>query len=151
MTRKAYVNEAPGNPLPQGAPRETVKVEFAKRLQQAMVRKGWNQSELARRASDHLKEGEIRRDNVSHYIRAVAIPQPAKLAALCKALGVKPDELLPTAPSASKKAPPFDMRQLDNGNVWLRVNQAVTFDQALRVMGILHEGQSTPNNTRVRA
>lgn len=139
MARKQYVNEAPKGHVPDGAPREAVKIDFAKRLQKAMVRKGWNQSELARRAQEHLKEGRIERDNVSHWIRGVSIPLPAKLQALCSALGVQPEELLPTAPTATQKAPPFDVRQLEDGNVWVRLNQAMSFDQAMRIMQIVNE------------
>jgi transcriptional regulator with XRE-family HTH domain len=142
MPRRQYMNEAPKAAVPEGAPRDTIKLDFAKRLQRAMVKKGWNQSELARRAQGHLKEGRIERDNISHWIRGVAIPLPAKLAALCKALGVEPMDLLPTAPTVSQKAPAFDMRQLEDGNVWLRINQAVSFDQALQIMQIVNEREA---------
>lgn len=136
-----FQNEVPGAAPPAGVPRDQIKIDFAKRLQRAMVDKGWNQSELARRASGYLPKGEmVGRDNVSHYIRAVSLPRSAQLGALAKALGLKPADLLPTIPTATAKAPPFDMRQLEDGNVWLRINQAVSFDQALRVMQILQEG-----------
>lgn len=139
MQKRLYVNRTPGAPPTKGTPRDAVKIDFAKRLQRAMVKKGWNQSELARRSSGYLKGGEIGRDLISHYIRGVAIPQPEKLQALCKALGVEPVDLLPTAPTVDNKSPPFDMRQLEDGNVWLRINQAVSMDQALRIGKILNE------------
>lgn len=141
MARRDFHNPPPGAALPAGTPRDHIKIDFAKRLQKAMIDKGWNQSELARRASAFLpKSSPLTRDSVSHYVRAVALPRPAQLAALAKALGKSPADLLPTVPTAVGKAPPFDIRQLENGNVWLRVNQAVTFDQSLRIMHILQEG-----------
>jgi transcriptional regulator with XRE-family HTH domain len=140
MPKRGFHNEPPGAAPPPGVPRDQIKIDFAKRLQKAMIDKGWNQSELARRASNYLPKGQtLGRDNVSHYVRAVALPRPTQLAALAKSLGLSPADLLPTIPSASQKAPPFDMRQLEDGNVWLRVNQPVSFDQALKIMQILQE------------
>jgi transcriptional regulator with XRE-family HTH domain len=135
-----YHNELPSAAPPAGVPRDQIKIDFAKRLQKAMIDKGWNQSELARRATAYLPKGHtIGRDNISHYVRGVALPRPAQLAAVAKSLGLSPAELMPTMPSATAKSPPFDMRQLENGSVWLRVNQPVTFDQALQIMKILQE------------
>jgi transcriptional regulator with XRE-family HTH domain len=141
MARRDFHNEPPGTAPPAGIPRDQIKIDFAKRIQRAMIDKGWNQSELARRASAYLpKNTPLGRDNVSHYVRGISLPRSAQLAALAKALGLKPADLLPTVPSAAQKAPPFDMRQLEDGNVWLRVNQAVSFDQALKIMRLLQEG-----------
>jgi transcriptional regulator with XRE-family HTH domain len=141
MARRDFQNEPPGTAPPAGIPRDQIKIDFAKRIQRAMIDKGWNQSELARRASAYLpKSSPLGRDNVSHYVRGISLPRSAQLAALAKALGLKPADLLPTVPSAAQKAPPFDMRQLEDGNVWLRVNQAVSFDQALKIMRLLQEG-----------
>lgn len=138
---KDFQNAPPGAIPPAGIPRDQIKIDFANRLQHAMSEKGWNQSDLARHASKHLpKNKPLGRDNVSHYVRGIALPRSAQLLAIAKSLGKQPADLLPTIPSATQKAPPFDMRQLENGNVWLRVNQAVGFDQALRIMQIIQEG-----------
>jgi transcriptional regulator with XRE-family HTH domain len=137
MIRRDIRNLPPGDPLSKGSPRDAIKVDFAKRLQQAMTKKGWNQSELARRATQYLEEGDIGRDNISHYIRAVSLPRSAQLLALCKALGVQPTDLIPTAPTAAAKAPAAEMKMLPDGNIWVRVNQALPPEPALEVMRLV--------------
>ena len=139
--KKAYYNRPPTGDLPANAPRDAVKAEFARRLQAAMVKKGWNQSELARNAAGYTSDNTFGRDNVSLYIRGQVLPGPVHLAALSRALGMKPDELLPTrgAPSADERVPPLDVRDAGNGRAWLRVNMAVEWSVALEVMKLLKE------------
>jgi transcriptional regulator with XRE-family HTH domain len=82
---------------------QAVKNEFARRLEERRNAKGWNQSELARRATEHLPiaaEGQklghkIGRDQISHYSRGVSLPRPETLEAIAKALGCEPSDLLP--------------------------------------------------------
>lgn len=126
IKKPAFHNAAPQG-LPQGAPPEAVKTEFARRVQAAMVNKGWNQSELARRAALHMPDKKFGRDNVSNYIRGTSMPGPTHLNALARALGVQAKELVPARgmPSADDKAPPLDVKDLTDGRAWLRVNQAV--------------------------
>lgn len=144
MQTRHYVPRTPGDPPASGAPREAIKIDFAKRLQQALIEKGWNQSELARRATGHLQgKGKIGRDKVSHYIRGVAIPRPVQLAAIAKALGKSPADLLPTAPTPGDRAPTVDMRQLEDGNVWLRINRATSMPTALKILSLLNEGEQS--------
>ncbi len=139
--RRAYLNPKPsGEPLPQFAPKDTVKIEFARRLQAAMVAKGWRQSELARRAEGYLPGGKkFGRDSISLYIRGKTLPGPVLLEALCKALDKTPEDLLPTRgmPHAGDANPPLDVKDLSDGNVWLRINQAVPWGKALEIMRIL--------------
>jgi len=140
MARRAFVNPKPTDSLPRLAPKDAVKTEFARRLQAAMISKGWRQSELARRAEQHLPHGrKFGRDSVSLYIRGKTLPSAVFLHALCKALGKEPEELLPTRgmPAAGDANPPLDVRDLDDGNVWLRVNQAVPWPIALKVLELL--------------
>jgi transcriptional regulator with XRE-family HTH domain len=116
------------------APDEAVRREFAKRLQAAILERGWTQSELARRAG-------INRDNVSGYIRGQNRPGPTMLKKMADALGVASDKLMPMAAvqSVDKAIPAFQMVQLGDGTdrVWLRINQAVTWPQFLRIAQIL--------------
>lgn len=139
MVKKQFHNKMPLGDLPANAPKDAVKAEFARRLQAAMIRKGWNQSELARRAGEYMTEGTFGRDNVSLYIRGVVMPGPVHLHALSRALSVRPDELLPSrgAPSADDRVPPLDIRDAGDGKAWLRVNMAVAWPVALEVMKLL--------------
>ena len=139
MTRRAYINPMPSKDLPMNAPKDAVKVEFARRLQSAMLAKGWRQSDLAREAGRHMKEKTFGRDSVSLYIRGMSLPGPLHLEALCKALGARPEDLLPTRgmPSAGEAIPALDVREMSDGKVWLRVNQAVPWPMAIKVLEIL--------------
>jgi transcriptional regulator with XRE-family HTH domain len=137
--RAAYINRGQRS-VHKDAPKDAVKAAFGTRLQDAANRKGWNQSELARQAQLHMPKGKrLARDNVSTYIRGKVLPGPMQLKALADALGMKVDDLLPSrgVPSAADKSPPLDYRDLGDGNVWLRINQALPRKLALRIMNLL--------------
>lgn len=120
-------------------PFDPVSVEFGKRLQHFAAEKGFNQADLAREGSKHLPKGsDLRRDNISLYVRGIQMPGPVRLRALCKALGVTEADLVPNAMS-NENAPPFAMKPLEAGNVWLQVNQAVSMDLALEVAAMLRK------------
>jgi transcriptional regulator with XRE-family HTH domain len=93
--RGTTFHNGPPGALPANATTQMARVEFAKRLNQAMVAKGLSQSDLARQATVRLGK-KIGRDSVSQYIRAETLPSPAKLRALSDVLGVPEQELLPT-------------------------------------------------------
>lgn len=116
-----------------------VRADFAHRLRELISEKGWNQSELARQASLHLPAGdEMRRDSISVYIRGVALPKPKYLNAIAKALRIEPKDLLPDRGLVTPSTPSeMMMTKMDDGRVWLQINQAVDFDDALQIMGIL--------------
>ncbi len=133
----AYMNEPPDKTFtPIGASKEAIRREFARRLQDAMSSRGWNQSELARRAND-AGEDRVARDDISTYIRGVSMPGALKARAISKALGVPLDELIPSAKSVDRDNPEFEIKQAGEGQVWLRINKLVTWDQARKVMGVL--------------
>lgn len=131
-----------------------LKQVFAARLEAARVRQGWNQSELARRATACLpprapgqKQGkEIGRDLISHYSRALMLPRPEYLLAIAKALNMPPEDLLPRgSPSNTALAmlgsdpPAFRMEPSQDGRVWLRINRTVTMETALKVANLFNE------------
>jgi len=130
--KTAFHNAAPDGKNMKGAPREAIRREFGKRLQAAMLDKGWNQSELARHSG-------FGRDNISAYIRGVSIPGPIHLHAMANALNVKSDDLLPNKgmPSVDTVVPALDVAEIGEGMAWLRVNQAVDWDAALKIMALL--------------
>jgi len=123
-------------------------MDFAKRLQDALNDRGWNQSELARRMAPLLKESRIGRDNISKYVRGKVLPLPAALEAMAKVLGVESKDLLPTrvTQGAADELSPLDVRDIGAGRVWLQVNQAVDWDVALDVMKRLREGSKGGGN-----
>lgn len=142
MARSAAVfhNPQPAGSLPANAPPEAIKKEFAKRLQAAMTKAGLNQSELARAAARFMPKGRnLGRDAVSHYIRGLHLPGPVALNALAQALKTAHDELLPQriARSVDTVAPEVDLRDAGNGMAWVRINQALPWEQALEILRIL--------------
>lgn len=141
-TRLPYHNRKPTE-ISVNAPTEEARAEFGRRLYAAMLKKGWTQSELARQAELHANGKRLGRDNVSYYVRGKVMAGPLHLQALAKALDVEPDDLIPTrgVPSSESNHPAFDMRDLGDNRVWLRVNQALTWDAAVAIMKILKEGK----------
>lgn len=138
--RRLTIHDDPDPSVPATAPRDAVAVEFARRLQQLMDKKGYNQSDLARAATKFMPEGKvIGRDTISLYMNARNLPRSERLDAICQALGVEKKDLLPTRgiTASAKITPPLDVREMDNGTVWLRVNQAVTWPVAIKVMELI--------------
>lgn len=120
------------------APRSLTKQEFGRRLHRMILDRGWNQSELARRA-------DIGRDAVSTYVNGRSFPDPKNLQKICMALGVEPKELLPNSieTKMDREIPAFEMRQAagDPSKVWLRINRAVQFSSAAAIVEILRKEQ----------
>lgn len=141
MTIRQTHNPEPTGESMKNAPRDQVKIEFARRLSAMLSEKGWNQTDLARAASDYLPAGkEMGRDNVSNYVRGKVIPSPTSLGAIAKALGCKPKDLLPerAARSAESIAPPLSVTDGgEDGTVWLRVNQRVPWSVAIKIIQAL--------------
>ena len=71
-------------------------LEFGRKLQRELIRKQWNQSDLARAAKKFVPD--IERYNVSHWVRGQHIPTPVNLDAIARALGIDPSVLMPQAP-----------------------------------------------------
>ena len=138
MASKKWVhNPPPQGQLPPNAPIEAVRIEWAKRLQAKLTEKGWNQSELGRKAG-------LSRDNISNYVAKGRIPSPVHLAKIAKALNCKAEELLPSRgmPSMEDRAPALDIRATAPDRVWLRVNQECDIQVAMQIMGLLRGGKA---------
>lgn len=143
MARRRFIN-----PPPLGGGDDNIislKREFAKRLQHMMTEKGWNQSDMARAAAKFMPDKKFNRDNISLYVRGSQLPGPVRLKALCKALGVDQDKLLPAGAVATvdEGSPPLALRPLGNGNDWLQVNQAVPHDVAMQIMVLLGQANAS--------
>lgn len=144
MSAQAYNNRGPKVDIPPDAPKEAIKIEFARRLQQRMTAKDMRQADLARAIRQQLpKNTKFNRDTISVYIRGKSLPNPVYLEAIARALSCTPEELMPSRglPSAADVAPSFDMRETSDGNVWLRVNQGVSWEVATKIMQMLKSGK----------
>jgi hypothetical protein len=71
MGRRVFYNLDKATELTDHAPREAVRREFARRLQKAIVEKGWNQSEMARQSALHMPDKTFGRDLISGYLRGL--------------------------------------------------------------------------------
>lgn len=134
-------NEDPVATVVGSMPKDMVKADFGRRLNRAIVAKGWNQSEFSRQTTRHTPRGgtPLTRDLVSKYIGGKVIPNPVNLKIILDTLGIKREDLLPAGvmPEAGDAIPPIDVRDAGEGMVWLRVNQAVPWATALAVLNIL--------------
>ena len=116
---------------PKLTPKHLTKQEFANRLYKLMLAKGWNQSELSRRAG-------LPRDSISTYIRGKTLPTPISLQKLAETLDISSEELLPNHVESAIDfdTPALEMRVSPNApnTAWLRVNRAVSLKAALNIM-----------------
>ena len=136
----AFRNRPPDDEPPHRSfPEQQIKQDFARRLDAAKLKKGWNQSELARHAALHMPSGRFNRDNISNYINAKHTPGPVHMHALCKALGVEPADLMPVGatPSAEDAAPPLDLKDLGDGTVFVRINKRLPAAKALQILNVV--------------
>ena len=117
-------------------PRALTKQEFGRRLHSLMLAKGWNQSELSREAG-------LGRDSVSTYVNGHTFPTPKALKALSGALGVTAEELLPNGMMSAMEDehPAIELRQATGhpGKAWLRINRAMSFPAAAKIIEIINE------------
>jgi transcriptional regulator with XRE-family HTH domain len=122
-------------PTVDTTPKFITKAEFGRRVHQYILKKGWTQSELARRSG-------LPRDSISTYVRGAVFPSELSLDKLAKALGVKAEELLPNKLEntiSRSQHPSFEMKasETEPGLVWLRVDRLVKFASAVQIANIL--------------
>lgn len=138
-TRGAPVYHAPPRDDIDAVDADEARAEFGRRLQAAMMRSGLSQTDLAAKASQHLPEGDrLGRDSISKYVNGKQMPNPPRLAAIAKVLKVTPDSLVPSEfVRADPAITPVSIREMENGNVWLRINQEVSWDVAMKVLQLI--------------
>lgn len=111
------------------------KQEFGRRLQSLILERNWNQAELARAAG-------LGRDSISTYIRGTVFPDPKNLKKIADALGMTPQQLMPSEMAAVMDAevPALEIRQSasDPNKVHIRINRTVTVEQAAKIFAILN-------------
>lgn len=133
MTKSEITRGVPGSEI-DFSQRVLTRAEFGKRLYSLMLKKGWNQSEMARRVG-------IGRDSISQYVRGRSIPSPANLDKLATILGIEKDVLFPNydAQTNAIEAATVELKSIDSDaeHMWLRVNMKVPAEKALEVLKIL--------------
>ena len=133
MAKSEITRGVPGSEI-DFSQRVLTRAEFGKRLLSLMLKKGWNQSELARKVG-------IGRDSISQYVRGRSIPSPANLDKLAGILGIEKDVLFPNydAQTNAIEAATLEIKSIDSDaeHMWLRVNMKVPAEKALAVLQIL--------------
>lgn len=123
--------------------------EFAHRLHTELLKRGWSQSDFARR----VWEGQTRRvgkydvvvgrDRISAYINAKAKPEPKTLKMMADALGLTPEELAPsiTASVVEKEAPSLEIKMLAEhpDKCLVKVNRLLSLDTAMAIGKLISE------------
>ena len=112
---------------------EKRKKEFASKLKKMMLDRGWNQSELARRAG-------MGRDNISNYMNGKILPGAKKLKQLADAFGVPPNQILEGVILRDEPDTPLlEVKQYGDGMVVIRLVQIVPMSVAMKIMELLNE------------
>lgn len=119
---------------------------FARRLHEEMVKKGWNQSTLAKEAfGTEVKEGRRvpkGRDRISVYIAGKNLPDDANMKRLAKALGVPVSSLAPDFDKApvDRQIQDVQLGQDPDGSYRVRVDLALpNFDLASALITCIRE------------
>lgn len=123
-------------------PKYAIKRAFAKNLQTFMDKKGWTQSELARQLTQRMPEGlEVKRFTVNTWMKWRSLPVPLHLRVLCETLGVEPDDLIPKhgQPITMAETTTLDIKGLQDGTAWIRINQRLPMKKVLEIQRILFE------------
>lgn len=135
MPRRTHIidgNFTPGNLTPAALTLQ----EFSRRLYRLMLSKGWTQAELARQSG-------MTRDSISGYVRGNHMPTHESVKALAKALGVKPEEILPNIIESAidEDIPSLELKvsTSDPSKSWLRVNRLVNTKTASQIISLLDE------------
>lgn len=129
---------------------EVSKQEFGRRLQKHLLDRGWKQADLARHAFGTTVNAQgykvpRNRELISQFIGGKSFPSPLSLDKISKALGVKPEELLPqikTKAITDEAEADIEFKAAAGKPTegLLRINRIVTLDQFSRIIAILMEG-----------
>jgi transcriptional regulator with XRE-family HTH domain len=130
---------------------KALKKEFGRRLQEMASARGMNQSDLARKASQHMPEGRsIGRDTISHSIRGVSMPRPDRHLAICKALDCTTEDLPLPKPAKMedvrrRRTDSMEVLSLADGRVNIRLNRTVSMETASKIMTLLSREPAAPS------
>ncbi len=120
-------------------PKALTKQEFGRRLYAVMMSRGMSQADLARAA-------EMGRDSISTYVNGKTFPTPRAVKKIADALGVEAEELLPNGlmSAMEDEFPAVELRQAAGhaDKAWLRVNRAMSFATAAKIIAMIDEEDS---------
>lgn len=133
-------NDGPGDRSDESlAPKALAREEFGRRVYNAMLKKGWRQSDLARVSG-------VPKDSVSTYIRGKVMPTSLSLQKIAEALGVDPTDLLPNAlyRAIDADTPDFEMKVSpgDGTKAWVRLNRLMSMKAAVAIATIVNDDAS---------
>lgn len=125
--------------------RDLARAEFAKRLKSAMLARHMSQSELSRQSG-------VKRDSISTYVNAKTLPGMAPLKKIAAALDVTPEELLIDSlqRAIEDDNPSIEIRAAAGqpDMAWLRINRAVPFNVAAKIIAIINEADEAERNRK---
>jgi hypothetical protein len=125
--------------LPPNASNTEYAKEVGRRIQAALNDKGWRQTDLWRALKSDLGEesAPAGRDNVSKWVRGLTLPREAKVReAVCRVLGK--EDLFP---AQNTDPPPFTLKQLANGQVWVTLDMEFSMSDALELTSLIKQQQ----------
>ena len=149
MARQVYY----ATPSDTGAAATNMAEQFARRVTELMIEKGWNQSALARRAAAHLPNQRMDRQLISSYLKGSHLPQQVRLEAIAKALGVKPYDLISspdvewiggkpthTQRVSEDQASSASMESASGGKIRIKIDRELDAETALQIMALIARG-----------
>jgi transcriptional regulator with XRE-family HTH domain len=123
---------------------------FAHALEARLTQMGMTQSELAREVNRILPPGvHISRSSISKYVHAKepsSKPNPVRLAAIAKVLGVDQTQLVPSG-RAIDKFLPVDFSATTDGRVHLKINRTFSTKTALAILRLVQEEDNLVTGT----
>lgn len=132
---------------------------FAQKLNRLLLEKRWSGTDLAARASEHVpashkdpKTGKrfvLGRHLISNYSRGVHEPTESNLSYIAKALGVKPEDLMPPAPGDAGSHQYATATSGLDGKTRLVVDAEVEPEVALKILALVRgTADVSPKSTR---
>jgi transcriptional regulator with XRE-family HTH domain len=128
--------------------------DFSRHLHALMAERGWNQSELARRAfGTVVKDGrEVpqKRDRVSEWVNAIAFPSEENMKAMAKAFGIEVEQLAPNIGRApvDRGTARLAIAQREDGRWHVQIDDVFTTEQLEQLQKLLREFRAATDNVR---
>jgi transcriptional regulator with XRE-family HTH domain len=137
----------PPAPRPE-TPMMSSRQDFARRLQHALMERGWSQAELARRVWNEKRidkkgyEHPVGKDRISTYVRGLVMPDHANLTKLSAALDIPIADLAPHAMSShvEQASPELEFKAITGTDtVLLQIRSVVTLETAITIAGLISD------------